>query len=92
MLVTLKYGQGNQTWFELLDPQKGYNHAKFERPPLNSVCEKPTIKILSNQKTRQLHSLDFQKVKISVIFIIFLTYLTIPQRFNLSGLEHYIFS
>ena len=31
--VTLKQGQGHQTWYELVDPKQGYNHAKFERPP-----------------------------------------------------------
>ena len=28
----------HQTRYELLDPKQGYYHAKFERPPLNSVC------------------------------------------------------
>ena len=35
--VTLKYSQGHQTWYELLDPKQGYNHAKFERSSYNSV-------------------------------------------------------
>ena len=29
--VTLKYGQGHQTWYALLGPEQGYNHIKFER-------------------------------------------------------------
>ena len=29
-----------QTWYELVDPKQAYNHAKFERPPLNSVNQK----------------------------------------------------
>ena len=33
--VTLKYGQGHQTWYELLHPKQGYNHTKFERLPLS---------------------------------------------------------
>ena len=48
MLVTLKYGQGNQTWFELLDPEQGYNHAKFERHPLKSVHQKAEVKVFVN--------------------------------------------
>ena len=38
--VTLKQGQGHQTWYELVDPSQGYNNAKFEKPHLNSVYEK----------------------------------------------------
>ena len=29
--------KGHQTWHELPDPEQGYNHAKFDRPPFNSV-------------------------------------------------------
>ena len=28
--VTLKQGQGHQTWYHLADPKQGYNNAKFE--------------------------------------------------------------
>ena len=38
--VTLKQGQGHQTWYILVDPKQGYNNAKFENPRLTSVCEK----------------------------------------------------
>ena len=41
--VTLKQGQGHQTWYVLVDPKQGCNHAKFERPPLNSVCTEPNM-------------------------------------------------
>ena len=27
----------HQTWYKLVDPKQGYNHEKFERPPLNTV-------------------------------------------------------
>ena len=33
--VTLKQGQGHQTWYELEDPKQGHNNAKFEKPCLN---------------------------------------------------------
>ena len=42
--VTLKQGQGHQTWYEVVDPRQGYNTAKFERPHLNSVYEKENDK------------------------------------------------
>ena len=37
--VTLKQGQGHQTWYELVDPKQGYNNAKFEQTCLKSVCK-----------------------------------------------------
>ena len=56
--MTLKWCQRHQTWYELLGPMQGNNHAKFQRPPLNSVHQKANRKILSNQKTCQLSSLN----------------------------------
>ena len=53
-LRTLKQGQGHQTWYTLVDHKQDYNNAKLEKPYLYSVCEKPTIKLLSNQETKQL--------------------------------------
>ena len=29
--------------YELLDPNQGYNHVKYERPPLNSTSENMSI-------------------------------------------------
>ena len=29
---------------DMKDPKQGYNHAKFERPPLNSVYQKANVK------------------------------------------------
>ena len=34
--MTLKHGQGHQTWYALVDPKQGYNPAKFARPHFNS--------------------------------------------------------
>ena len=39
--VTLKQGQGHQTWYTSVAAKQGYNHAKFERAqqcPGNSQC------------------------------------------------------
>ena len=35
--MTLKQGKGHQTWYKLVDHKYGYDHAKIERPRLNSV-------------------------------------------------------
>ena len=35
--VTLKQGQGHQTWYDLVDLKQSHNNAKFEKPHLNSV-------------------------------------------------------
>ena len=43
--VILEQGQGHQTWNEFLDPKHGYKDAKFEKPHLNSVCEKAHDKV-----------------------------------------------
>ena len=37
--------QGHPTRYELVDPKQGYYYVKFERPHLNSVCEKANINI-----------------------------------------------
>ena len=54
--VTLKQGQGNQSWYELVDLKEGYNHAKFEKPHFNNAHKKnPTVVFFfffwSNQET-----------------------------------------
>ena len=38
--MTLKQGQGPETWQEAVDSKEGYNHAKVERACLNSVGRK----------------------------------------------------
>ena len=42
--VTLKQGQGNQTWYELVDPKEGYN-AQFRKSCLNSDRERANDKV-----------------------------------------------
>ena len=57
---------------------------KFERPHWNSVSKRPTLKVSLNQKTCHLPNLNiYAKVKTSDIFIMYLTYLTILQSFDL---------
>ena len=38
--VTLKQGQGHQTWCDYVGPTQGYSHAKFESSHFKSVQEK----------------------------------------------------
>ena len=61
MPVPLKYGQGYQTWYKLLEPEQGYNHAKFERLPLNSVRQKANIKFFcqKQKKNTSIISLEY---------------------------------
>ena len=50
--MTLKEGQGNQPWYELVGPKQDYLHsAKSEKLHLNSVCEKPMIKCVKSGYT-----------------------------------------
>ena len=39
-IKVIKFGM-----YELLDPRQGYNHVKFERPPLSSVRQKAKAKV-----------------------------------------------
>ena len=41
--MTLKQNQGHQTYSDIVDPEQGYNYAKFESPRFNSVREKGNI-------------------------------------------------
>ena len=58
--VTLKQGQGHQTWYELVDPKQGCNNGKFEKPhlKLNSVQEKANDKVFVKSETCQLSLLN----------------------------------
>ena len=63
--VTLKLSTGHQTWYESLDHEQSYNHAKFERPPLNSVRKKAKLlkKDLSTQKKKKKSVISLQYVR-----------------------------
>ena len=63
--MTLKQGQGHQTWYELVDPKQGSNTAKFEKPCLNSVGEKNKDKVSVKSGNMSIISLKYvQKSKI----------------------------
>ena len=56
--VTLKQGQGHQTWYELVDPKQGYDNGKFEKLCLNSVCEKANNKVFVKSGNTSIISLE----------------------------------
>ena len=43
--VTLKQGQGHETYNDNVDPKQGYSHAKFERSCFNGVQERKRKKV-----------------------------------------------
>ena len=68
----------------MLAPEPGYTYAKFERPPLNSVCPKPKVKGSVKSENMSIISLEYvQKWKTVVYSLVYLTYLTILQSFDL---------
>ena len=69
--MTLKSGQGHQTWYELPDNEQDCNHAMFERPPLklNSACQKANVKVFVKSENMSIISLEYvQKVKKIVVY------------------------
>ena len=73
---------------ENVDPEQGYNHAKFEKPRLNSVHGNANNKVcfLSNQETPQLSHLNtWKKKEKKGIFMTCLIYLIILQSLYLIG-------
>ena len=83
--MTLKYrrGQGNQTWYELLEPEQGYNHAKFERSPSNNVCQNANINAFVKSENIH-HSLENVQLWKTVVYSLS-PYLMILQSFNFTG-------
>ena len=57
--VTLKQGQGHQTWYELVDTKHGYNNAKFENPRFNNVHEKDNDKVYVKTGSMSVISLEY---------------------------------
>ena len=65
--VTLKQGQGHQTWYEWLDPEQGHIQSLKDLPYTVSP-QKPMLKFLSNQKTCQLPPLNVCKKRKIVVY------------------------
>ena len=56
--MTLKQSEDRQTWY-MVDHKQGYYHAKFERPPLNSVCRKTNVRFFVNSRNTSIISLGY---------------------------------
>ena len=56
--VTLKHGQGHQTWYEVVNPTQDYNSAKFDQPLLSSVRERTNIKVFVKSGNTSVISLE----------------------------------
>ena len=57
--MTLKQGQGHQTWYELVHPKKGRNNAKFEEPRSNSVCNTVNDKVFVKSRNMSIISIGY---------------------------------
>ena len=57
--VTLKQGQDNQTWYELVHPKQDYDNAKFGNPRLNSIHKKANDKVLIRSGNTSITSLEY---------------------------------
>ena len=73
--MTLKQGQGHQTWYELVDAKQGYNNAQSE------------IKVLSNQETDQLYPLNMCESKKEWHIHDLLDVLNNPTKFQLNQIR-----
>ena len=86
--VTLKQGQGNQTWYKLVDPKECWSNTKFEKPHLNSVHEKANNKVFVKSGNISIISLEYvQKVENSGKFMICMLYLTVLHKFQLKQIR-----
>ena len=52
--VTLKQSQGHQIYNDNVDPNQGYNLAKFERPSFDVVREKANVNFFFFFKRRNM--------------------------------------
>ena len=66
--MTLKQSQGNQTYHENVDPEQGYNRAKFERSRYNSVPEEGNINFFQMRKYINYLPLTYETIKNSHIY------------------------
>ena len=72
----------------MLDPEQGYNHAQFERPPLYSVRQKSNVKVSVISENTSIISLEYvQQYKIMVYSFAYLTYWTIQTKFPLNWIR-----
>ena len=72
------------TLYEWLDPEQGYNDAKFQRPLLDVVCQKAVIYGFALSENVSVVSLEYvQKWKIIVCLLS--TWFRNPTKFQPNG-------
>ena len=59
--VTLRQGQGHQTWYELVDPKQADNNAKVVKSRLNSVREKADNKVFIKSGNMSIIFLEYMR-------------------------------
>ena len=52
--AALGHGQSHQTWYQLVGPKQGYNHAKFERPPLHMIQGKANFSVFVKSESMSI--------------------------------------
>ena len=57
--VTLKQGQGHQTWYKLVATKQSYNNAKLEKSRLDSVREKANDNFFVKSGNASIISLEY---------------------------------
>ena len=67
--MTLKQGQGHQTWYELVDPNEVIIMQSLKNLVKTVSAKKLPIKFLSNQETCHLSPLNMWEVKNSGVFM-----------------------
>ena len=83
--VTLKQGQGHQTWYELENPNQGYDNTKFEKPCLNSVREKANDGVSVRSGNMSIICLEY--VRKSKIVVDLLDVLNNRTKFQLNRIR-----
>ena len=83
--LTLIYGQGHQTWHQLLDPKQGHNHAKLDRLPLNSIHQKANMKVFVKSENTSLYYVQLKSKKYWCVHYI-LDLLNNPTKFQFNGI------
>ena len=84
--MTLKQGKVHQTWYELQDPEQGYNYAKFERSPKNSVRQKVNVICLISKHVNYLHWISARVKKLWYVHY-WLEVLNNPTKFQLNWIR-----
>ena len=61
--VTLKQGQGHQTYNDNVDLKQGYKHVKFKRSHFNDVQEKANVKGVFFQMRKYMSIISLEYVR-----------------------------